>query len=400
MPKLGLTMEEGTVARWCKQVGDAVVEGETLLEVESDKATLEVPAEASGILLQILAEEGRTVPVATPIAYIGQAGETPGPAAGAAATPHAAAAPPGRVRATPAARRLARETGIALEAVPGQGPAGRIHTADVQAYVAAQAAPPASQARPRAAAAPPAAAVPGAPEAAGAVARQDRLIPLSPMRRTIARRLSEGYHATVPVILTAEVNLTAAVRLKDQLAGPIERRFGTRLTWTALVVRAAALALCDHLALNAALEGEALRQFGSVHIGIAVAVPDGLLVPVVRNADRKSIGEIAAEAATLAGWARDGRLPAGALDGGTFSVTNLGPYGIDAFTPIINPPQVAILGVGQVAERPVAAGGQIVAAPATVLSLVFDHRAVDGAPAAAFLAQVKHLLQNPHELIV
>ncbi len=397
LPKLGLAQEEGTIVRWLKPEGSRVSKGEPLFEVMTDKATLEVESPASGVVLRILVPEGETVPVATAIAVVGDPGE-PAPAAGRTrpggpeAAGHAAssgeprvpapdlAAPRGtgdRVRISPRARALAASRGLDVRAVVGTGPGGRIVERDVQQALAAQTAPPS---------APPAPA-PGAPAAAR-------------MRAIIARRMLESLHTTAQLTLTTEADMAEAVRLREEIAPELERRDGVSVTYTDLVVRAAALALREHPALNARWEGEGPRRLGEIHVGVAVALDEGLVVPVVRHADRATVSQISAAIRDLSERARAMRLRLDEMQGGTFTVTNLGMFEIDAFTPILNPPEAAILGMGRVHPRPAAAGDRVEVRPAMALSLTFDHRVVDGAPAAQFLQRIKHLLEHPYLLLL
>lgn len=384
MPRMGVTMESGTIVRWLKRVGDPVRKGEPLMEIETDKVQLEVTSDVEGILLSIEVPEGQEVPVGTVLAWVGAPGETvprgggagtpepavatpaAAPAAPAAGVQRAPVAPPpapdGRVRATPAARARARRYGVDLEAVQGTGPAGRIQLRDVEA----------------------AAGRPTTPTGPTSPARRYRDVPVTGMRKVIAERLARSFHGTVPVLLTADVALDRAEAL--------------RVGVLPLVIRAAALALREHPRLNAHWLDSAIREFDDVHIAVAVALEDGLTAPVIRHADQLGLGEIAARVADLASRARQGALTLGDLEGATFTVSNLGAHPIGFFMPVINPPQVAILGVGQATRRPIVRGGEVVVVPVLPLSLVFDHRAVDGAPAAAFLGSLKALLEEPERL--
>jgi len=461
LPRLGLTQEEGTVVRWLKSEGTSVTKGEPLFEVMTDKATLEVEAPVSGVLLRILVAAGGTVPVATPIALIGESGETvpavPGPQAipaTAVGTAPLGGRPPEmesvvptvsarvpvpdeetpargpageRIKISPRARSLAETHGVDVRALVGTGPGGRIIEHDVQMAITsrptAPAAPPVSPPPPPATsftpvpapAAPPAAPweaapiepvptmpvpPPAAPPAAAtswgaAPAEPAPTLAAARMRAIIARRLMESLHTTAQLTLMTEVDMEEAVMLREE----VEQRAGARVTYTDLIVRAAALALREHPAINARWEGEGVRRLPDVHIGVAVALDEGLVVPVVRDADRATITQISARIRDLSERARTMRLGPKEMQGSTFTVTNLGMYDIDAFTPVLNPPEAAILGVGRLRRRPVAAGDRVDIRSTMVLSLTFDHRVVDGAPAAQFLQRVKHFLEHPHLLL-
>ena len=417
LPKLGLTQEDGTIVRWVKTQGSRVVKGEPLFEVLTDKATIEVEAPASGVLLQILAPEGTTAPVATPIAVIGEPGEQvaaaapsgpPAPAPRSAPLPgsgtapvhaaHAVSAAPapgvsvrdGRIRVSPRARALAESHGIDLRTLRGSGPDGRIIERDVQHAVERAGRGPAT----------PAPAV--LPEIIAPVGVRPAVPPAvsARLRALIARRMTESLRDTAQLTLTTEADMAEAARLRDEVGAELERRGGTRPTYTDLVVRAAAIALRDHPRLNAQWTGNGVRLLSEIHVGVAVALGEGLVVPVVRHADGATLSQISAAVRDLSERARTSRLKPEEMAGGTFTVTNLGMYDVDAFTPILNPPEAAILGVGRVSPRPVAVGDRVEVRPVTVLSLTFDHRVLDGAPAAQFLQRVKHVLEHPYLLLL
>ena len=379
MPKLGMAMRQGVVTKWLKEDGATVKEGEPLLEIESEKITYQIEAPASGILHRV-AQEEETLPVGAILGYIAAPGEAvpkpekpsapeaeaAAPAAEAVTQAPAARSPDkGFVRASPVARRLAREHGIDLRQVKGTGPGGRIVEKDVRAFLEAQKAAPAPA----------------------------RAVPFTGMRRTIARRMTESLQTMAQVTLFTEVDVTELVRLRERLRREFE------LTYTDLIIKAVARALEKHPRLNASLAGDEIRQHEEIHIGVAVALEEGLIVPVIRNANQKSLREIAQETKDLAQRAREGRLSVDEVTGSTFSVTNLGGYGIDGFTPIINPPEAAILGVGRIVEKPAAYRGQVALRHMMVLSLTFDHRIVDGAPAAAFLRTVAEMLEMPFLIV-
>ena len=424
LPRLGLTQDEGTIVRWLKAEGSRVTKGEPLFEVMTDKATLEVEAPATGVLLTILVAEGGTVPVATPIAVIGEPGEALPAAAPAQGAPAAgsrdgaavgsvwtapagqaagvgaggaapAGDPSGRVKISPRARALAEMHGLDVRALPGTGPGGRIVERDVQTAVlaraaaspAAPAAAPPLPSAPGSAAPPPSAAAPSSPAAAR-------------MRAIIAARMLQSLHTTAQLTLTTEVDMEATARLREEVGPELERREGVRVTYTDLIVRAAAVALKEHPRINARWEGESVRRLSEIHIGVAVALDEGLVVPVVRQAERANLGQISAAIRDLSERARTNRLRPEEMQGSTFTVTNLGMYDVDAFTPVLNPPDAAILGVGRLHRRPVAVGDRVEIRSTMVLSLTFDHRVVDGAPAAQFLQRVKYILEHPYLLLL
>jgi pyruvate dehydrogenase E2 component (dihydrolipoamide acetyltransferase) len=434
LPKLGLTQDEGTIVRWAKAEGSRVSKGEPLFEVLTDKATIEVEAPASGVLLRILVPEGATAPVATPIALIGEPGEA-APAAGVPAgpgrsdsdSPAAGAASPvaaqsvdaaklrapaavgagdaprgnGRIRISPRARALAAAQGIDVRSLRGSGPDGRIIERDVRR---------AAESRPRgappvAAAVPAAATVrPAAPSVDAAGARKASTLSgvAAHLRAVIARRMTESLRTSAQLTLTTEVDMAEAAQLREEAGAELERRGGARPTYTDLVVRAVAIALRDHPRLNARWDPASggVRLLPEIHVGVAVALDEGLAVPVIRHTDRATLAEIAAAVRERSERARALRLRPDEMDGGTFTVTNLGMYDVDAFTPILNPPEAAILGVGRVHRRAVAVGDRVEVRPVMALSLTFDHRVVDGAPAAQFLQRVKHVLEHPYLLLL
>ncbi|HLN13721.1 MAG TPA: dihydrolipoamide acetyltransferase family protein [bacterium] len=391
LPKLGLTQDEGTIVRWLKREGSAVTKGEPLFEVMTDKATVEVEASATGTLLRILVPEGSAAPVAAPIAVIGAPGEAVSTVGAAAAppapAPSAPAAPAGapvseraeRVRISPRARALADARGLDIGTIIGTGPSGRIMEADVQQALAART--------------PGAAPHDGAPAAAASPAS-------GAMRAIIARRMLESLQTSAQLTLTTEVDMRDTARLREELAAELERREGIRLTYTDLIVRAAALALRDHPAINARWEHGGVRRLTEIHIGVAVALEEGIVVPVVRDADRAAVPQLSAAIRDLSERARTMRLRPDEMQGSTFTVTNLGMFEIDGFTPILNAPDAAILGVGRIRRRPIAVEERVEIRPTMVLSLTFDHRVVDGAPAAQFLQRVKHVLEHPYLLLL
>lgn len=415
MPKLSDAMETGKLLKWLKKEGDRVEGGEILAEIETDKADIELEAFGSGVLRKILVSPGTDVPVGAAIAVIadptedisGALGSTaakPAPTAepktgetvsispssasqtAPAVEPEAEPTPTGRVRASPLAKRLARESGVEITVLKGSGPGGRIVRRDIEAYLA-QGKRPAPVVRP----------VPLRPAAATAVGPEVEDRPLSSMRKTIARRMAES-KATVPhFYLTVEVKMDHAWGLREQL----NRLEGQpKVSVTDLVLKASALALHAHPEINASFAGESIKIHRRVHLGIAVALDDGLITPVLRECDAKSLSEIAGEARDLTERARTRKLKAQEITGATFTVSNLGMYDIEEFSAIINPPEGAILAVGSVVEQPVAEGGQIRIGRRMRLTLSCDHRVMDGAMGARFLQTLTRLLEEPLRLIL
>jgi pyruvate dehydrogenase E2 component (dihydrolipoyllysine-residue acetyltransferase) len=389
LPRLGQGMESGTIVRWLKSEGEPVEKGEPLFELDTDKVTQEVEAEAAGVLLKIAVAEGE-VPVGQTVAFIGAKGEDV-PEVAAAAPPQeeatAAADEPvrevpqpeaavvsgnGRVKASPLARRLARERGVDLGTIRGTGPEGRIVAEDVErAEVAGPSAP----------------VIAPAPVPSGEVER----VPLTSIRKTIARRLTEAWQ--IPVFqLQASADMTRVNALVARLR---ERDPDVRVTVTDVLTKVCAQALMRHREVNAEFTEDAILLRPSANVGLAVAAPQGLVVPVIRNAERLSLTEIAQVRADLVGRAREAKLRAEDLEGGTFTISNLGMYAVESFTAVLNPPQAAIVAVGATEERVVPVSGEMAVRPMVTLTCTFDHRAVDGAPAAAFLQTLKESLEDP-----
>ncbi len=384
MPRLSDSMEEATVLQWLKQPGEQVAKGEPLVEVETDKATIVYEAETDGVLEEIVVEAGETAALGEPIARIRSAGRArpaprlQAPAGETEAAPReprkARSSKPGRARATPFARRLAGELGVGLAGLDGSGPNGRIVASDVRAAAGE------------------------APAAGGEGKGATTEVPHSATQRTIAQRMAESRASIPEFTLEAEIDMEAAAALRAELE---EEGRQPVPSFNDLVVRAVALALRDFPALNASYEpGRALRH-GRVNVGIAVDVEDALLVPTIRDADRKSVFEIATEARRLADRSRSRAITADELADGTFTVSNLGMFGVRRFHAVINPPQAAILTVGEVAPRAVVAeSGELVVRRTMEVGLSCDHRLVYGAEAARFLQRVRHLLEHPVLLVV
>jgi pyruvate dehydrogenase E2 component (dihydrolipoamide acetyltransferase) len=411
LPRLGQGMESGVIVKWLKSEGDQVEKGEALYELDTEKVTQEVEADASGVLLKILANEGDEIEVGKAIAVIGEAGEEipeeeetpdrvepdeageeigvekPGEAPereeererGREAGPEAPSEPEqrvnsGRVKASPLARRIARERGIDLTQLRGTGPEGRIVAEDVER---AQVSPAA------------------APTTAPAAARPTdvEVVKLNQMRKTIARRMTEAWEAPAFQI-SMSADMTASIRLREALLARVQEG-GVRPTYSDILTKIVALGLMRHRDMNAHFGGDEVSLFPTANIGIAVAVPLGLVVPVIRSCEAKTIEEIAAARADIVSRTREGKLKAEDLEDGTFTISNLGMYGVERFTAVLNPPQAGILAVGAIEERPVVVESELEIQPRMDMTLTVDHRSVDGATASEFLQTVKAFLEEP-----
>lgn len=435
MEALSPTMEEGQIVKWLKGEGDAVKNGDVLAEVETDKATMELVARGTGILRKILAAEGATAPVGEVIgviasaeedisALVGGAGSGGGESGGESGETRAeapvakdassetvaegtpAASPPtdegqaeeepgGRVKASPLARRLAEEAGISLSRVEGSGPGGRIVKRDVEAAVEGGEARAESE-TPKAA---PAEAPTGAPASAPTAEGDYVDVPLTQIRKTIAKRLVESIGPVPHFFLTVDIDMSGAVETRKRINALLAPS-GGKISYNDLVLKATAVALHRHPECNAHWMGDRVRRFNRVHLAVAVAVEDGLITPVVRDADRKGIAEIGEEVKEMAGRAREKKLKPEEYSGGTFSVSNLGMFGIEEFTAVINPPEAGILAVGAVEDRVVAVDGEVVIRPRMKVTMSCDHRVIDGAQGSRFLATLKELLEEPVRMLV
>jgi len=422
MSKLSPTMEEGRVLKWLKSEGDQVESGEVLLEVETDKANMEVEAMGSGVLRKVLIDEDATVPTGTLLGVIAEenedisdiladasAGRDDGDGTGAApaveeqsepaaappsepvsakpATEPAAAvtAPPppgdgGRIKASPLARRMAAEQGIQLEMVQGSGPGGRIIKRDIEAASRGVAAPGA------------------APAEVGPEVPYER-VELSQIRKAIARNLVQSLGPIPHFYLTTEIDMGRVLELRTQLNASLEKT-GLKIGVNDILAKTAAQALAQHPNVNVGFAGDHIRRFGRVDIGIAVAIPDGLITPVLRNAGAKGLQQISVEMAELIARAREKKLAPEEYQGATFTISNLGMYGIDEFTAVINPPAATILAVGTTREKPVVVDGAVEVRSRMRVTLSCDHRAVDGAMGAEFLATFREMLENPLRLVL
>ncbi len=419
MEALSPTMEEGRLVKWTKHEGDPVKSGDTLAEVETDKAVMELVARADGQLLKVLAPEGTTVPVGNIVAWIGKPGEkvdgagsqTAGAgsqesgagaakAAPAAAAPKAAPAPvrspttatpapvsvptdATRVKASPLAKRIAKEAGVDLKLVQGSGPGGRVIKRDVEGGV--------TQAQ--AAAAP----APSSRLPAPGVPYED--VPLTQIRKTIAKRLVASIGPIPHFFLTTEIDMERAAEARDALNKQLGEA-GGKISFNDIIIKAVALALVQHRACNAWFQEDHIRYWNEVHIGMAVAIEDGLITPVVRNAELKSLRQIGVEARELAGRARNRRLKPEEYTGSTFSISNLGMFDIDQFTAVINPPEAGIIAVGSITPKAVPDGDRIVSRRRMRLTMSCDHRVIDGATGAAYLKTLKQMLENPLAMLL
>lgn len=392
MPKLGLTMTEGTIEKWLKQEGDRVEKGEPLVEIITEKINFQYESPASGILRRILHHEGEVVPVTTPIAIIAEEREAllefeeiKPEVPIEVPMPHAVQKEMKETRkrifVSPIAQKIAGEKGIDLSSLMGSGPGGRIIKVDVlkaAEKVMAQKveAPPPLQ-KP-----------------------SERLIPLKGIRKIIAKRMTESFQNIPHFYLSLEIDMSAVQNLREGLKDEIEKRAKVRLTMTDILVKVTAAALKDHPIINSRIEGDQIHLIEEINIGVAIALEDGLIVPVVHHANQKSLIEIATMIRDLTQRAREGKLSLEDVGGGTFTLSNMGMLGIDKFNPIINPPECSILGVGRTIEKPVVQGGEIKIRPMVWFSLSSDHRIVDGATAALFLNHIKKLIENPTFLLI
>ncbi|MHB1613597.1 MAG: dihydrolipoamide acetyltransferase family protein [Actinomycetes bacterium] len=416
MPRLSDTMEEGVLGQWLKHEGDPVHKGDVLAEIETDKATMELEAFDEGVLERLLVEEGATVPIGQAIAVIGDGtgqaapvaalaaptpipAGTPTPVPAAVLAPVSAPAEGATIVTSPLARRTARENGVDLATIQGTGPGGRIVRADVEAAVTVGTTRSAVSPAP---APSPAAATSAAGRSSGpnvpAQQGEDERIPLTAIRRITAARLTES--AAVPHFsLTTVVDADRLLAFRTEVNAGHGGR-GVKVSVTDLLVRAVAVTLLVHPQVNSSWVGDAVLRHHRINVGVAVAIDDGLIVPVVHDADRKNLGEISTETRRLAERARAGRLTLDEVTGGTFTISNLGMYGVDHFTAVINPPEAAILAVGSANLAPVVRDGQVQVRTAIKLTMTSDHRVLDGAVAAQFLRDLKSILEEPLRIVV
>jgi len=416
MPQMGESITEGTITKWLKQVGDKVERDEPLFEISTDKVDAEIPSPAAGTLTAIKAEAGQTVAINTVVAVIGggaaqaSGGAKPAAAAPAAAPMSAPAAPAApaqsaasvgeRLRSSPLVRKIAKEHQVDLAQVPGTGSEGRITKTDILSYL--EKGPAAAPAAPAAAAAPASAAKAPAPAPAAAAPQPGELVPMSKMRAIIAKRMVESKHTSPHVHTVFKVDMTRIVRLREKEKGKYEQRNGVKLTYMPFITRAAVVALRKHPVVNAAIEGDAIRYNKNINIGIAVALDWGLIVPVIKQAEEKNFLGITRAIVDVAERARNKKLGADEIQGGTFTLTNSGIFGEQFGTPIINQPQSAILGIGGLNKEPEVItdkeGNDFIAIRSIQrFTLGFDHRIVDGADAGKFMSDFKAYLENWNE---
>ena len=395
MPKLGLTMKTGTISKWMKNEGDRVKKGEYLLEVTTEKITNKIESKADGVLLKIVAPKGSKLPVGALIGVIGEAGEDitsiiaeaaakgpavakPGAAKGetGAVRPAVSAEALEKIKISPAARKMADENGVDYTLIVGTGPEGRITREDVEKAIT---------------------------EGVGLEETDDRptieVIPYEGMRQAIGENMAKSWSSNARVTHHVRVDMSGILALRKEMNKGVSEK--NKISVTAILTKAVARALEINPCVNASFTGSEVKVWQDINIGMAVAVPGGLVVPVVRDAHKKRLTEINKEIADLAKRARKNKLSIDDMSGATFTITNLGGYGsVDFFTPIINPPEVAILGIGRTTEQPAVVNGQVVARPLMGISLVFDHRVVDGAPAAEWLAVLIGLIENPTTIFI
>ncbi|MDH2355878.1 2-oxoglutarate dehydrogenase complex dihydrolipoyllysine-residue succinyltransferase [Bradyrhizobium sp. SSUT112] len=403
VPTLGESVTEATIGRWFKKAGDSVAVDEPLVELETDKVTIEVPAPSAGTLSEIIAADGATVAVGALLGQIteGAAGAAkpaaapakPAAAAAAAAAPAAAKAPPADAPLAPSVRKLSAETGIDASTVPGSGKDGRVTKGDMLAAIerAASAPTPVNQ---------PAAAVQmRSPSPADDAAREER-VKMTRLRQTIARRLKDVQNTAAMLTTFNEVDMTNVMALRAHYKDAFEKKHGSKLGFMGFFTKAVVQGLKDIPAVNAEIDGTDLIYKNYYHIGVAVGTDKGLVVPVVRDCDNKSIADIEKGIADFGRRARDGQLKIDEMQGGTFTITNGGIYGSLMSTPILNAPQSGILGMHKIQERPMAIGGKIEVRPMMYLALSYDHRVIDGKEAVTFLVRVKESLEDPARLVL
>lgn len=408
MPKMGMAMKEGTVSHWTKQVGDLVAKGEVIASISSEKIEADLEAPADGVLLKIAVSEWEGVPPGTVIGYIGHpteqiAEETAATATLQTASPEKKSEEPvatvetatiavspasaKEVKISPVARKLAEAAGIPLESLSGTGPAGRITKEDVEKAVAEREAKQAVAAKvdwP----------------AATTVEETVEQLPVAGMRKVIASRMMASLRESAQLTITARADVTDLIALQKKMNEITQKEHDTKLTLTDLIARATVLALQKHKQINSAYIDDRIHWYGHVHLGIAVALEQGLVVPVVRHAESTSLLDLSRRIKALAAQAREGTLGMEEMQGSTFSITNLGAYGVEFFTPVLNPPEAGILGVGAVQETPVFVGEEVQRRSMLPLSLTFDHRVLDGAPAAEFLHTLRKYLEEPYRMLL
>lgn len=403
MPKLGMAMKEGTVSIWNKQVGDRVGKGEPIASVSSEKIEIDVESPAEGTLLEIAVPEGEGVPPGAVICYIGHPGEIIAPVSASVQTEETKAAAESpvqetpekskqvktggdRVKISPVARKMAEAGGITISEIQGTGPGGRITKEDVQEALKKSRVQKAEEEQ--------------MDKPALETAEQAQEMKVSGIRKVIAGRMHDSLQQTAQLTMNMKVDVTELISLQKQTAATIQNRYENKLTVTDFIARAVVLSLQQHPQMNSAYIDETIHLFKHVHLGMAVAIDKGLVVPVIRHSEKCSLIELSSSIKTLAQKARVGQLSSEEMQGSTFTISNLGSYGVEHFTPILNPPESGILGVGAVYDTPVFKGETIEKRSILPLSLTFDHRVLDGAPAAAFLQTVKQFLEEPVTMLL
>lgn len=404
MPKLGMSMKEGTISVWNKKEGDMVAKGEAIVSIQSEKIETEIEAPADGTLLKVVVQEDQSVPPGTVIGYIGEPNEQLDQSKSLEkqqADSHAEKATEGAVfdvekpsskgatvSSSPVARKMALKAGINLEDIVGTGPGGRITKADVEKTIAEQRVEPSEAKRSN--------------SDVTEKGMQDgaKITPASAMRQVIATRMHGSLMQSAQLTMNMKADVTDLMALREEVNHTVQTRYGMKLTVTDFIARAVVLALQEHSNMNSAYIDEHIVTYEHVHLGMAVSLTQGLVVPVVQHAEALSVVELSKQIKSLSEQARTGKLQSDQLTGSTFTVTNLGAYGVDHFTPILNPPEAGILGVGVATDAPVFQGGDWQTRTMLPLSLTFDHRIVDGAPAAEFLQTIKQFLEKPTHLLL
>lgn len=377
LPKVDMDMETGVIIEWKVAEGARVRQGDILFDIETNKSVMEVESPGSGVIRKLTPITGEPIAVGTSVAWIYDESEAePAPQTAPLPTP-AESAPPGEVRASPAARKLARELNVDLATIRGSGPGGRI----VEDDVAGAATKPQSAA----------ATLPFAAQ----TDQQDRLVPFNPIRRIVAQRLSESMRTVPHFYLTAQIDMTALRELQRRIAADVLQAAGAKASLTILIAHIVGRVLAEHPNLNASIEGDATRLHSSAHIGIALDRNGDLIVPVLRDVQGRTLRELVRDFVHLRDDARNGTIKPAQMRGGTFTLSNLGMYGVDTFTAIINPPECAILAIGRTVDTPVGRGGEIVLRPMATFTLSSDHRVVDGVTAARFMSDLRKAIESP-----
>ncbi|MBA4493506.1 dihydrolipoamide acetyltransferase family protein [Paenactinomyces guangxiensis] len=407
MPKLGMGMKEGTVVEWKKNIGDSVQKGDIIVVISSEKIEMEVESPADGVILDMSAQNGEVVPVGGVIGYIGSEGEKAGSmetsetpsvkvgeqAAASSETAVQVVASPrkSQVKISPAARKMAAAAGLDIATLVGTGPQGRITKEDVEKAIESAAQTSSTKDGKQAV-------LTGEQEKPESAAIDRTSV--SGMRKAIATRMFESLQQSAQLTISMSADVSDLLTLRKQVLSDVQERLKVKLTVTDFIARAVVLALLKHKQMNSAYIEDSINTYGNVHLGIAVALEKGLVVPVIRNAERCSVIELSRAIKSLSHKARNGQLSAEEMKGSTFTITNLGAYGVELFTPVLNPPEAGILGVGSIQDTPVYIEDSLERRSLLPLSLTFDHRVLDGAPAAEFLATVKRYLEQPYTMLL